>query len=261
MSIARTVAHEVRCSSSWTSKSSGFSVISSASRRTAFPIVRTPSMDVGLSPNSYGRRLRQELAARSRAGDRVVARPRSGERGEDLLERGAPDLALAGGGESELAVALLDDLVFLEGASELVEVDRGVDHAALLEVLHPLERLLDVASSLEHELEEELRQLLVGEELPEEVGGIVAVPVTHAAAFYGRASSSPGLRAVLPLHVEPVVVREGFSDDLLQVLQPLRGALSLAFVGERLPAPDPLPEEQAHGTPKTRGEELGGEIE
>ena len=52
MSMASTVAQEVRCSSSWTSKSSALSEISSASRRTALPIVLTPSIAVGLSPNS-----------------------------------------------------------------------------------------------------------------------------------------------------------------------------------------------------------------
>ena len=52
MSIASTVAQEVRCSSSWTSKSSCCSAMSAASRRTALPIVRIPSIALGLSPNS-----------------------------------------------------------------------------------------------------------------------------------------------------------------------------------------------------------------
>ncbi len=98
---------------------------------------------------------------------------------EDLLERGAADPPLARGRERELPAAVLDDLALLELLAELLEIDARIDHAALLEVLHPAERLLDVAARLEDELEEELDQLLVSQELAEQVGGEVLVAVAH----------------------------------------------------------------------------------
>ena len=109
----------------------------------------------------------------------MVSGPGPGQRGEDLLQRRAADLALSRGRERELAVPVLDDLVLLEGLREFFEVDRGVDDPTLLQVPHPLERFLDVAPCLEHELQEELDQLLVGQELPEQVDGVVLVAVAH----------------------------------------------------------------------------------
>ena len=154
--MARTVAHEVRCSSSWTSKSSGCSEISSASRRTALPIVRTPSIAARVVAELVGARLGQQLAPRAGARHRVVPGAGFRQRREDLLERRAPDAPLARGRERELAAAVLDHLALLERLAELVQVDARVDHAAVLEVLHPPQRLLDVAAGLEHELQEEL---------------------------------------------------------------------------------------------------------
>ena len=126
-----------------------------------------------------GARLGKELATRSGPRNRVVAGSGLGQGRENLFERGPPDLTFSRGGQGELAVAFFDDFVLLERPAEFVEIDRGVDHSALLEVFHPGQRLLDVAARLEHELQEELRELLEGQERAEKVDGKFAVPVPH----------------------------------------------------------------------------------
>ncbi len=128
-----------------------------------------------------GARLRQEFPSSSSAWDRVIARPGPGQRREDLLQSGAADLAFPDGRKGEPPFAVLHDLVLLQSPAELLEVNSRIDDAPLLQVLHPLERLLDVPAGLEHELQKEAGQLLERQELPEQVGWIVGVTVTHRA--------------------------------------------------------------------------------
>ncbi len=149
-----------------------------------------------------GPRLREQLAPRAGARHRVVARAGLAQRREDLLERGAPDPPLTGRREGELAASILDHLALLQDLAKLVEVDSRVDHAALLEVLHPAERLLHVACRLENELQEELHQLLHRQELAEQIDGVVLVAVSHgqsraSAARHACADSKKRLRSLI----------------------------------------------------------------
>src|SRR5262249_18877061 len=121
---------------------------------------------------------------------------------------GAGGGGLGGGREREGGVPVLDHLGLLELLAELLQVDAGVDHAAVLEVLHPAQRLLDVAARLEHELQEELDELLHREELAEQVDGVVGVAVAHGpgparsyafrtAARHARADSASSVRSLV----------------------------------------------------------------
>ena len=167
MSIASTVAQEVRCSSSWTSKSSGCErdVLGVAAHGVAD---RADAVDRGrVVAELVGARLRQELAAaRRRAGSRGTRRPdfesdvKISSSAERRIRR-SPAAESASCPSRSSTISL-----FSSSLRNCVEVDSRVDHAALLEVLHPLQRLLDVAAGLEHELQEELDELLVGQELP-----------------------------------------------------------------------------------------------
>ncbi len=137
----------------------------------------------GVVAELVGSGLGQQLASRAGPRHGVVARARFGQRREDLLERGAADAPLARGRQRELPAAVLDHLALLQLLAELLQVDAGVDHAAVLEVLHPAQRFLDVAARLEDQLQEELEQLLHGQDLAEQVVGVVGVAVAHRPAI------------------------------------------------------------------------------
>ncbi len=124
--------------------------------------------------------LGQALDALARLARRMVAGRRARQAGEDLLESALPDLALAAAGELELALAIaLDQVLLLERGEEAVEIDLLGDVALLLQVAHPLHRLLDVAARGQHQLVEQPQQVEAGEELPDQLGIEVEVLVTH----------------------------------------------------------------------------------
>src|ERR1700674_3714456 len=127
-------------------------------------------------------RLREELAASAGTRDRVVSRAGFRQRREDLFESRAADPAFARRRENERSAPILHDLALPELLAERVEVDPLVDHPALLEVAHPAEGLFHVAAGLEDELQEELDQLLIGQEAAKEIDRVVGVAVAHGSS-------------------------------------------------------------------------------
>src|SRR5262249_25643709 len=121
----------------------------------------------------------QDVAARAGSGNRVIARSGFRERREDLFQCRAADAAFAARGQRQRSIAVFDDLVLLELLAEFAEVDAGVDDAAVLEVLHPAQRLFHIPAALENKLKEELDELLVRQQRAEQIDRIVFVAVAH----------------------------------------------------------------------------------
>ncbi len=121
--------------------------------------------EVDVVAERVGARLGQALDPLAGGADRVVARAGLVERREDLLEGAAADLALAAGGELEppLAVAGHHVLV-LQAGEERFEIDLLGQVPLLLEIAHPVHRLLDVAAGRQHELVEQAQEVEAGEE-------------------------------------------------------------------------------------------------
>jgi len=114
----------------------------------------------------------------------VVDRVRAGHRflksAKDLVQCVASDLTLAAGGEDDVAVRVLpDDVFFDEPGEERFQVDVRIDVAALLERAHPAHGFLDIAAGLQQQMIEQTPQPHLGEELPDQIGIKVGVPVSH----------------------------------------------------------------------------------
>src|SRR5262249_60666430 len=116
-------------------------------------------------------------------------------------------------------------LSLLEFLAELGQVDRGIDHAAILEVLHPAQRLFDVAPGLKHELKEELDELLVGQKLAQQVDREFLVAVAHGqsratAARQARADSARSIRSLIVKTLYPSFARGGVSAPARSMMPP-----------------------------------------
>src|SRR5262249_38854562 len=159
------------------------------------------------------------------------------QRCEDFFEGRTADPPFAGRRQLQRPSAFLDHLVLLELLAELGQVDRGIDHAAILEVLHPAQRLFDIAPGLEHELKEELDELLVGQKLAQQVDREFLVAVAHGqsratAARQARADSARSIRSLIVKTLYPSFAKPAISSRARSMM-PAALPASLATVPTR----------------------------
>ena len=91
--------------------------------------------------------------------------------GEDLVEGAAPDLSLRQGRQREIPFgAALEKSFLLQSREETLEIEGLIQVSLLLQVPHPLDGLLGVATAGQEQLVEEALQIESSQKLLDELG-------------------------------------------------------------------------------------------